>query len=89
MVRWLLEQRNANGGFVSTQDTVVALAALAKFAQLTRTASIDLNIEITYEGGSQRFDIKDENSIMLQEFVVCINIHNSEVVHCSKYYILI
>ena len=70
VVRWLLEQRNANGGFISTQDTVVALTALAKFARLSRTPSINLVVTINYDGGSQRFEIKDENAIMLQEVVV-------------------
>lgn len=48
----------------------MALTALARFARLSRTPSIDLNVEITHEGGSHKFDIKDENAIMLQEFVV-------------------
>merc|ERR1719228_1900719 len=32
-VKWLARQRNSQGGFVSTQDTVVALQALASYAQ--------------------------------------------------------
>ncbi|XP_035709663.1 CD109 antigen isoform X3 [Folsomia candida] len=73
VVRWLLAQRNANGGFISTQDTIVALTALARFARLSRTSSINLHVEITYEGGSQGFEIKDENAIMLQEFALPAN----------------
>ncbi|NWQ67152.1 A2ML1 protein, partial [Neopipo cinnamomea] len=35
IVRWLCKQQNPYGGFASTQDTVVALQALAKYAALT------------------------------------------------------
>ena len=31
VVKWISSQRNGQGGFVSTQDTVVALQALASF----------------------------------------------------------
>ncbi|XP_010010873.1 PREDICTED: pregnancy zone protein-like, partial [Nestor notabilis] len=36
IVRWLSKQQNPYGGFASTQDTVVALQALAKYAALPR-----------------------------------------------------
>ena len=70
VVRWLLEQRNANGGFISTQDTVVGLAALARFARYTRSASTEMSIDITYEGGTKSFQINSNNAIVLQEFQV-------------------
>lgn len=34
VARWLLAQRNERGGFTSTQDTVIALEALSRFAAL-------------------------------------------------------
>lgn len=34
-VRWLNSKQNANGGYASTQDTVVAIMALSKFSSLT------------------------------------------------------
>ncbi|CAG7733701.1 unnamed protein product, partial [Allacma fusca] len=67
VVRWLLEQRNERGGFISTQDTVVGLAALATFARYTRSASTEMNIHVTYEGGSHDFQINSNNAIVLQE----------------------
>ncbi|OXB56300.1 hypothetical protein ASZ78_002125 [Callipepla squamata] len=39
IVVWLTQQQNANGGFASTQDTVVALQALAKYAEKTFSTS--------------------------------------------------
>lgn len=38
IVRWLVGQQNSNGGFASTQDTVLALEALAAFARATSAA---------------------------------------------------
>ncbi|KAG9509989.1 CCR4-NOT transcription complex subunit 1, partial [Fragariocoptes setiger] len=35
IVRWLIAQQNSNGGFASTQDTVLAIEALAKFAMVS------------------------------------------------------
>jgi CD109 antigen len=72
VVRWLLAQRNANGGFISTQDTVVALTALSRFGRIAQTPTVDLTVEITYEGGSQNFQIKNDNAILLQEVIVRI-----------------
>ncbi|NXU42747.1 A2ML1 protein, partial [Drymodes brunneopygia] len=39
IVAWLMRQQNAYGGFASTQDTVVALQALAKYAGRTFSTS--------------------------------------------------
>lgn len=34
-IMWLTKQQNSNGGFSSTQDTVVALDALSKYGAVT------------------------------------------------------
>jgi CD109 antigen len=65
--KWLLQQRNPEGGFISTQDTVVGLTALAKFAMATRSPVNDLEIGATYEGGSEKFSVSNANAIVLQE----------------------
>jgi len=65
--KWLLQQRNSEGGFISTQDTVVGLTALAKFAMATRSPVNDLKIGATYEGGSEKFAVSNDNAIVLQE----------------------
>ena len=44
-VKWLGKQRNSRGGFVSTQDTVVALQALSMYSQ--NITSIPLNMTVT------------------------------------------
>ena len=44
-VKWLVSQRNAYGGFGSTQDTVMALQALIEYSSGTR-ADVDLTVTI-------------------------------------------
>ncbi|OBS60651.1 hypothetical protein A6R68_08224, partial [Neotoma lepida] len=39
IVKWLTKQQNSNGGFSSTQDTVVALLALSKYGAATFTGA--------------------------------------------------
>ena len=50
VAKWLLSQRNALGGFSSTQDTVVALQALSAYATLL-TSSTDLSVSVSGLGG--------------------------------------
>ena len=47
--RWLVSQRNAFGGFGSTQDTVVGLQALIRFAT---HAKLDVDLTVTLTSGS-------------------------------------
>lgn len=42
--KWLLHQRNNKGGFIGTQDTILGLQALAKFAE--RISIEDNNIQL-------------------------------------------
>jgi CD109 antigen len=44
--RWLALQRSGGGGFSSTQDTVVGLAALSAFAAAVGRASVDLKVSV-------------------------------------------
>jgi CD109 antigen len=70
--KWLVSNRNAYGGFGSTQDTVVALQALTEFATGTRA---DVNLTVTLKGGSvnQTFKINKDNYDVLQTVAVPVN----------------
>ena len=50
VVRWLIGQQNSLGGFASTQDTVLAIEALAAFAQASGQSQLplDMDVEFTY-----------------------------------------
>ena len=45
-VKWLGRQRNSRGGFVSTQDTVVALQALSMYSQRVTTIPLDMTVRV-------------------------------------------
>ncbi|KAH1174310.1 hypothetical protein KIL84_002454 [Mauremys mutica] len=67
IVRWLSKQQNPYGGFASTQDTVVALQALAKYAALTYSASGAVSVTVSSQAGArQQFHVDNANRLVLQ-----------------------
>ena len=66
-VKWLAKQRNSQGGFVSTQDTVVALEALSEYMKsVTRT---DVNMNIDMAADTEKLEsvrLNDDNALLLQ-----------------------
>ncbi|KAM8924711.1 alpha-2-macroglobulin-like protein 1 [Pelodytes ibericus] len=68
IVRWLSKQRNANGGFCSTQDTVVALQALTKFGSLSFSKAGNLTVTVsTEEGFRHQVKVNEENRLVMQK----------------------
>ncbi|XP_017020822.1 thioester-containing protein 1 allele S1-like isoform X2 [Drosophila kikkawai] len=73
IIKWLISQRNSNGGFSSTQDTVIGLQALTKFAFKTGSGSGTMDIEFVSspDGGSKEsIAVNPENSLVLQTHVL-------------------
>ncbi|NXS87567.1 A2ML1 protein, partial [Erpornis zantholeuca] len=67
IVRWLCKQQNPYGGFASTQDTVVALQALAKYSTLTHGSNGDFRVTVTSpKGTAQDFVLDSSNRLVLQ-----------------------
>ncbi|XP_029809142.1 pregnancy zone protein isoform X2 [Suricata suricatta] len=69
IVRWLIKQQNAYGGFSSTQDTVVALHALSRYeaATFTRTekaAQVTIQNSQTF---SMNFQVDKNNFLLLHQ----------------------
>jgi CD109 antigen len=65
-LRWLAAHRNANGGFGSTQDTVVALQALAESARTART-DVDATVILRGSGSWQKqLRVGADNADVLQ-----------------------
>ncbi|XP_073181608.1 alpha-2-macroglobulin-like protein 1 [Lepidochelys kempii] len=68
IVRWLSKQQNPYGGFASTQDTVVALQALAKYAALTYSTSGAVSVTVSSQAGArQQFHVENANRLVLQQ----------------------
>ncbi|KAF7699972.1 alpha-2-macroglobulin-like [Silurus meridionalis] len=68
IVSWLVKQQNPYGGFSSTQDTVVALQALALYS--TKVFSSDGSSTITVtsaDGDNHNFDVNQNNKLLYQE----------------------
>ncbi|OCT69761.1 hypothetical protein XELAEV_18036685mg [Xenopus laevis] len=68
IVNWLSKQQNPYGGFSSTQDTVVALQALAKYAEATFTDKGDVTVTVSSKTGfHQQFHVDHTNRLLLQK----------------------
>ncbi|XP_066919557.1 alpha-1-macroglobulin-like isoform X3 [Clytia hemisphaerica] len=67
IVRWLSKQRNGLGGWSSTQDTVLAMQALANFADLTYGSSMNMNIQMEDGKDTNEFEITSKNNLVLQQ----------------------
>ncbi|KAI8125151.1 CD109 antigen [Lucilia cuprina] len=77
IIKWLIGKRNSNGGYDSTQNTVVGLQALIKFAE-KYIAGGDHKMTISFkaldEEGKETtkgsFSVDKENSLILQTHVL-------------------
>ncbi|NXO78949.1 OVOS protein, partial [Sitta europaea] len=68
VVYWLIKQQNPYGGFSSSQDTVVALQALAQYGYLTFSKKILNTVEVHFmETPSEIFLVNDKNRFLLQQ----------------------
>ncbi len=70
--KWLVSQRNAYGGYGSTQDTVMALQALIQYSSGSR-ADVDMAVTITTSESSIVKTITEENFDVLQIIEVPVN----------------
>uniref|UniRef100_A0AAY5L5X0 Alpha-2-macroglobulin bait region domain-containing protein n=1 Tax=Esox lucius TaxID=8010 RepID=A0AAY5L5X0_ESOLU len=71
IVRWLVKQQNANGGFSSTQDTVVGLQALALYSTKVFRKNGAATVTVTSPSGGQHlFDVNPSNKLLYQEKVL-------------------
>ncbi|MEE6510015.1 hypothetical protein FKM82_028976 [Ascaphus truei] len=72
VVKWLSQQRNALGGFSSTQDTCVALQSLAEYAILSYVGGVNLTISLasTNLDYQETFELNKHNKKILQTAVI-------------------
>ncbi|XP_067363578.1 alpha-2-macroglobulin-like [Channa argus] len=67
IVRWLTGQQNHYGGFSSTQDTVVALQALALYSTLVFSPEGSSTVTVQSPSGQLTFDVNQDNKLLYQE----------------------
>ncbi|GIY30102.1 hypothetical protein CDAR_6902 [Caerostris darwini] len=66
VIRWITQQRNSQGGFVSTQDTVVALQALAKYSALQAASATDIGLVVESDELVKGFKVDEDNKLVTQ-----------------------
>ncbi|XP_069837875.1 alpha-2-macroglobulin-like protein 1 [Dendropsophus ebraccatus] len=67
IVRWLIKQQNPYGGFSSTQDTVVAIQALAKYASITFSSKGTLSVTVSKNNNIlNEVTVNETNRLLLQ-----------------------
>ncbi|KAG8435793.1 hypothetical protein GDO86_013654 [Hymenochirus boettgeri] len=71
IVSWIIKQQNPSGGFSSTQDTVVALQALALYGSLTLSHDVTRTVSLSLENTPiAKFSVEDSNRMLLQRLVL-------------------
>nr|ADE45341.1 thioester-containing protein 1.4 [Biomphalaria glabrata] len=65
-VRWLTLQKNAQGGFVSTQDTVVGLQALSSYGSKSFRPDTNITIYVSDMNTHLTMNVNSENALSLQ-----------------------
>ena len=65
-VKWLGSQRNSMGGFVSTQDTVVALQALAMYSREVASDPTNMLVKVIRQDKAVYMKVREDNKLLLQ-----------------------
>lgn len=68
IMNWLISKRNSEGGFYSTQDTVIGLQALTEIANIYHSPDVNMNIRISANDDVKELKINNANSFTLQNF---------------------
>merc|ERR1711963_101846 len=66
VIKWLATQRNSYGGFKSTQDTMIALQALAEYSVKVSEEDTDLTIDFTHDTDNVNFEVTEDDKLLLQ-----------------------
>lgn len=85
IMKWLISQRNENGGFSSTQDTVVGLQALSKLAMKIYVPNSKVDILIKYNGNVEtQMNVNAANALILQKYELPSNSREFEITATGK-----
>uniref|UniRef100_A0A8C6PD03 Uncharacterized protein n=1 Tax=Nothobranchius furzeri TaxID=105023 RepID=A0A8C6PD03_NOTFU len=69
IAKWLIEQQSSQGGFFSTQDSAVAIKALALFAT-SMSSEGSTWVTVTSPNDHQTFHVNPENKLLYQELLL-------------------
>ncbi|XP_016962296.1 CD109 antigen [Drosophila biarmipes] len=67
IIDWLISKRNSNGGFASSQDTVVATMALTEYEMQTHVPTGQMDITLNYLQNKQKtIEVTPRNELTMQ-----------------------
>ncbi|KAL6449226.1 hypothetical protein ACFW04_000704 [Cataglyphis niger] len=90
VMKWLVKQRNTEGGFASTQDTVIGLQALAKLAEKLSKDTSSIRIAFKYGRDGQGYmNINSGNSMILQKQILPAKTRFVNVTASGKGFVLV
>ncbi|XP_059143735.1 CD109 antigen-like [Physella acuta] len=71
LMKWLQSQQNSNGGFQSTQDTIMVLQAISEFGSIFGTTKADGSITVQADNNQPlNHSIAGSRSLLLQIFLL-------------------
>lgn len=66
VMKWLVSQRNENGGFISIQDTVVGIQAMSRVAAIMYSPKTEINVTIQHSDDKwTMFSVNKTNALLL------------------------
>ncbi|CAL1684749.1 unnamed protein product [Lasius platythorax] len=90
VMKWLVKQRNTEGGFASTQDTVIGLQALAKLAEKLSKDTSSVRIAFKYgKEGQGYMNINSGNSMILQKQILPTKTRSVNITASGKGFVLV
>jgi len=70
ILKWLISQRNEQGGFQSTQDTVVGITALAEMGGRLGSGNVNAAITVHYNDKQANIKVEPGNALVLQSYLL-------------------
>ncbi|GIX78720.1 CD109 antigen, partial [Caerostris extrusa] len=70
VLKWLISKQNRNGGFSSTQDTVVALHAISEHSLFITPTFSSLDVKFTYPNGQKNLQVSYARSLNMEEIEI-------------------
>ncbi|XP_055932294.1 CD109 antigen-like isoform X3 [Argiope bruennichi] len=79
VLKWLISKQNKNGGFSSTQDTVVALHAISEHSLFITPTFSSLDIKFSYPNGQKTMQVTYGKSLNMEEIEISPDVPYVEV----------
>ncbi|XP_062608648.1 CD109 antigen-like [Saccostrea cucullata] len=89
IMKWLVSQRNPQGGFTSTQDTVVSLHALSRFSSMLQQSILNAQVKVKSGSTEKTFNVTQQNKQLIQRMELGNSTSNVEIKTSGKGLILV